>query len=75
MLLLNFIKRNRYNYCGEECRTSSTMIVMRLRMNRLQKGDLRISLIPITTFSQRTNILNPSPFDVCEWYNIYIYII
>ena len=47
MLLLNFIKGNRYNYLDEICRISSTMIVTRLRINRFKKVDLRISVIKI----------------------------
>ena len=50
MLLLNFIKGHRYSYCDEECRTSSTVIITRLKINRFKKVDLRISLIKITTF-------------------------
>ena len=34
------------------------MIVIRLMINRFKKSDVRISLIMITPFSQRTKILN-----------------
>ena len=51
MLLLNFRKGNGYNYWDEVCHTLSTMIVTRLRSNRIKKGDLRISLIRFTTFN------------------------
>ena len=48
MLLLTLIKGNRYNYPGEECRTTLTVTITRLRINRFEKGDIRISLIKLT---------------------------
>ena len=53
------------------------MIVTRLRINRFKKGDLRISLIKITIFITNKDpklFTSQNPFDICERYNICIYI-